>query len=173
MACQLAANHNWTLTHIDIKTVFLQGDRYDDTRNALTALPKEAGYPPHMAARMKKPAYGLNDAPRRWFNIIDASLRKYECVPTRGDRCTYVLYSKTHLAKGQVSNSKSESPQIAGDEMLDRMLHPFIGNNSKGYAPCGVICLHVDDLFMCGNSEFEERVLKRLRKDYTIGSEDI
>ena len=26
---------------------------------------------------------------------------------------------------------------------------------------------------MCGNSEFEERVLKRLRKDYTIGSEDI
>ena len=34
-------------------------------------------------------------------------------------------------------------------------------------------CLHVDNLFMCGNSEFEERVLKRLRKDYTIGSEDI
>ena len=53
------------------------------------------------------------------------------------------------------------------------MLHPFVGNNSQGYAPCGVICLHVDDLFMCGNTEFSERVLKRLRKDYTIGSEDI
>ena len=26
---------------------------------------------------------------------------------------------------------------------------------------------------MCGNHEFEERVLKRLRKDYTIASEDI
>ena len=97
MACQLAANHNWTLTHMDIKTAFLQGDRYDDTRNVLTALPKEAGYPPYMAARMKKPAYGLNDAPRRWFNIIDASLRNYECVPTRGDRCTYVLYSNCLL----------------------------------------------------------------------------
>ena len=69
MACQLAANHNWTLTHMDIKTVFLQGDRYDDTRNVLTALTKEAGYPPHMAARMKKPAYGLNDAPRRWLTL--------------------------------------------------------------------------------------------------------
>jgi len=173
MACQLAANHNWTLTHMDIKTAFLQGDRYDDTRNVLTALPKEAGYPPHMAARMKKPAYGLNDAPRRWFNIIDASLRNYECVPTRGDRCTYVLYSNTERASKQTTSSKSDQPQLAGNEMLDRMLHPFAGNNSRGYAPCGVICLHVDDLFMCGNSEFGDRVLKRLRKDYTIGSEDI
>ena len=63
MACQLAANHNWTLTHMDIKTAFLQGDRYDDTRNVLSALPKEAGYPPHMAARMKKPVMALTTPP--------------------------------------------------------------------------------------------------------------
>ena len=34
MACQLAAHHNWTLTHMDIKTAFLQGDRYDDNIRA-------------------------------------------------------------------------------------------------------------------------------------------
>ena len=92
MACQLAANHNWTLTHMDTKTVFLQGDRCDETRIVLTALPKEAGYPPHMAARMKKPAYGLRDAPMCWFNIIGAGLRQHECVPTRRDRCLYLRF---------------------------------------------------------------------------------
>ena len=88
--------------------------------------PYTSVYPPYMAARMKKPAYGLNDAPRRWFNIIDASLRNYECVPTRGDRCTYVLYSKTQRASHKPTVSKSERPQIAGNEMLDKILHPFM-----------------------------------------------
>ena len=37
----------------------------------------------------------------------------------------------------------------------------------------GDTVLAVDDLFMCGNHEFDERVLKRLRKDYPIGSEEI
>ena len=79
-----------------------------------------------MAARMQKPAYGLNDAPRRLFNIIDGSLRNYECVPTRGDRCTYVFYSKTHLAAKSVSSSKAELPKVADNDVLDRMPHPLI-----------------------------------------------
>ena len=45
------------------------------------------------AARMKKPAYGLHDAPRRWWNIVDKALLSYDLVPTRADPCTYVLYS--------------------------------------------------------------------------------
>ena len=67
----------------------------------------------------------------RWFNIIDASLRNYECVPTRGDRCTYVLYSKSQRASHTPAVSKPEQPQLAGNELLDKMLHPFIGNNSR------------------------------------------
>ena len=169
MACQLAADHSWTLSHMDIKTASPQGDRYDDTRNVLTALPKEAGHPPYMAARMrKKPAYGLNDAPRRWFNIIDHSLRSYGCVPTFGDRCTYVLYSSSCRASVDDRVSTETVSKVADNDMLDRMLDPFRGNNSKGFAPCGVICLHVDDLFMAGNKEFDTRVLKRLRTDYNI-----
>ena len=43
---------------------------------------------------MKKSAYGLNDAPRLWWNKLDRALRTMGLVPTRADRCCYVLYSK-------------------------------------------------------------------------------
>ena len=84
---------------MDLKTAFLQGKAYDETRNVLCALPKEAGHPWYMAAWMKKPAYGLNDAPRRWWNVVDEKLRSYGLVPTRADRCTYVLYHETSREK--------------------------------------------------------------------------
>ena len=161
-----------TLGSVDIKTAFLQGETYDDNRNLIVQLPPEAGHPWYMVARMKKPAYGLNDAPRRWFNIIDQSLRSYGCVPTRGDRCTYVLYSNSSRSSVDHRVSSETVSKVADNDMLDRMLDPFRGNNSKGFAPRGVICLHVDDLFMAGNKEFDTRVLKRLRTDYNIGSED-
>ena len=67
LQCQIAANNDWDLTHIDLKTAFLQGEAYDETRDVICQLPKEAGHPPWIAARLKKPAYGLNDAPRRWW----------------------------------------------------------------------------------------------------------
>ena len=95
MACQAAANNHWDIIHMDLKTAFLQGESYDESRNLICELPKEAGQPWYMVARMKKPAYGLNDAPRRWFNVVDKELRHAGCKPARGDRCTYVLYSKT------------------------------------------------------------------------------
>ena len=43
---------------------------------------------------MKKSAYGLNDAPRRWWQVVDKALLSYGLVPTRADRCTYILYGE-------------------------------------------------------------------------------
>ena len=80
-----------------------------------------------MVARMKKPAYGLNDAPRKWWNVVDAKLRSYGCVPTRADRCTYVLYSKS----ARISTEASvESPKTTLDggsytAALDSLLDPY------------------------------------------------
>ena len=92
LAAQVAANHHWSFYHMDLKTAFLQGESYDETRDLICQIPKEAGHPWYMAARMKKPAYGLNDAPRRWWNILDGKLQSYHLEPSRADRCTYVLY---------------------------------------------------------------------------------
>ena len=91
LAIQAASNKGWNTFHMDLKTAFLQGEAYDQTRDIICQIPPEMGYPPHIGARMKKPAYGLNDAPRRWWNILDSALRSYGLVPTRADR--FHLYS--------------------------------------------------------------------------------
>ncbi len=92
LACQLAASRLWHIGHIDLKTAFLQGEEYDSDRQVVCQLPPDVGAPPGTVAKLVRPAYGLNDAPRRWWNKIDQSLRTYGMIPTRADRCTYVLY---------------------------------------------------------------------------------
>ena len=82
-------------------------------RDVVCQLPPEAGHPPHIAARLKKPKYGMNDAPRRWWNILDEALRGDGMVPTRADRCCYVLYSLQsrkqaweHWIQGAIAHQK-------------------------------------------------------------------
>ena len=104
---QLAANSSWDFLHIDLKTAFLQGDTFDEHRDIVCQLPPEAGLPPHMGARLKRAAYGLNDAPRLWWNRLDKSLRSYGLVPSRADRCCYIVYQK-----GSKSDSDHKSAKM-------------------------------------------------------------
>ena len=55
---------------------------------------------------------------------------------------------------------------------MDYLLDPVAGSPSRGKTASGVVCLHVDDLFMSGDAEFH-RVCASLRKDFQVGSEDI
>ena len=64
-------------------------------KKVICQLPPQVGYPAHISASEKqRPAYGLNDAPRRWWNRLDTSLRSYGMISTRADRCCYVYNSK-------------------------------------------------------------------------------
>ena len=81
---QLTASESWHVGHVDLKTAFLQGEDYDVSRDVVCQPPAEFGLPHYMAARLKKAAYGMNDAPRRWWNRLDKSLRQYGLGPTRG-----------------------------------------------------------------------------------------
>ena len=170
---------------MDLKTAFLQGEAYDNTRDIICQLLPESGLPSYMGARMKKPAYGLNDAPRRWWNIVDAKLRLYGLVPTRADRCTYVLYSesKSREREDSATNDRTkesnkstiishERYSSSFEHAMDYLLDPVAGSPSRGKTASGVVCLHVDDLFMSGDAEFH-RVCASLRKDFQVGSEDI
>ena len=100
MTCQLAANQQCEIVHVELETTCLQGESYDIYRNVICQLPPEAGYPAHTGARLKRPAYGLNDAPRRWWNRLDTSWRSYGIIPTRADRCSYVYHSKSRNTTG-------------------------------------------------------------------------
>ena len=68
-----------------------------------TSMQPEVGTPQYLVqdvqapppgGRSQKPAHGMNDAPRRWWNILDKALRTYGMVPTRADRSCHVLCSK-------------------------------------------------------------------------------
>ena len=87
MSCQMAASKSWDLFHIALKTAFLEGHSNDVNRDVVCQLPPEASHPPYIAARLKKPAYGMNDALRRLWNILDKALRSYGMVPTRAFTC--------------------------------------------------------------------------------------
>ena len=58
----MAASQGWNLLHVDLKTAFLQRQSGDVNRDVVCQLPPEAGHPPYIAARLKKPAYGMNGA---------------------------------------------------------------------------------------------------------------
>ena len=70
MSCQMATSKSWTIFHIDFKTAFLRGQFHGVKRDVVCELPPEAGHPLYIAARLKKPAYDMNDATRRWWKIL-------------------------------------------------------------------------------------------------------
>ena len=200
LQCQAAANNDWDLTHIDLKTAFLQGEEYDSKRDVVCQLPPEAGLPDYMGARLKRAAYGLNDAPRLWFNKLDKKLTSYGLVPTRADRCCYVLYSekkKAHFQSDEVIDcspehlgpsiweanlssafraldikSQSQAKDLDIDGALELLLDPITGSKAHGKTVEGIVTIHVDDCFMCGTDKFMRDVVGKLRKDFQVGSED-
>ena len=177
LACQLAATNQWDVGHIDLKTAFLQGEEYDAARDVICQLPPEAGLPSYIGARLKKPAYGMNDAPRRWWNRIDGSLINDGMAPTRADRCVYDLYGDKNTSTGEArqlkkSNVTSQDYSEKVEQYMEKLLDPITGCPSEGKTVLGVICLHVDDLFMTGSKEFYSYIGQALRKEYQIGSED-
>ena len=110
---------------------------------------------------MKKSAYGLNDAPRRWWQVVDKALLSYGLVQTRADRCTYILYGER---KSSTSMTKKEpQKELVLEDALELLMNASVRNNSQGRKPEGFICLHVDDLYMAGSPEFEKRVLSKIR----------
>ena len=152
-------------------------------RDVVCQLPPEPGHPPFIASSLKKPAYGMNDASRRWWNILDKALCSYGMFPTRADRCCYVLYSIQSLERTWNQNSSTQWHDISNistkprvrteaDAVFEKMLDPIAGSPATGKSVAGIINLFVDDLFGTGGTEMEQRVLARLSKDFRIGLKD-
>ena len=95
-------------------------------------LPPEAGFKPWIAAGLKKPAYGLKDEPRRWWNKMNTALRIYGMKPTRPDRCTYVFYSEPLLRPSNTTFAKGVGQITPPDEATRKyFLDPVTGSAAK------------------------------------------
>ena len=158
----------------------------DVNRDVVCQMPPEAGHPPKISARLKKPAYGMNDTPLRWWHILDKALRTYGMIPTRADRCCHVLYSilsltraLEHLGQGAVAQQNDTKDAFTKsrehsemEATFEKTLDPIDGRKAGGKSVAGIINRFVDDLFGIGGNEMEQRVLTRLRKGFQVGSED-
>ena len=172
----------------NLKTAFLPGQSCDVNRDVVCQLPPEAGHPPYFAAAQKKFAYGMNDAPRRWWNILHKALCSHGMVPTRVDRCCYVLsslQSRKHAwehwgqkAIAQQNGTKdafTESREQAYMETaFERTLDPIAGSPATGKSVAGIINLFVDDLFGTGGNETTRfnQISKRLERCYLYRAEN-
>ena len=179
----MAANKSLNLFHIDLKTAFLQEQFYGVTRDVVCQLPPEAGHPPCIAARLKKPACGMNDATRRWWNVLDKAPCSYGVIPTRSDRCCMCC---TQPKRSSQIGTKS-APHMSMVQMTshsNRLCHHReMQHFRKRWIPLKEAQLQtnpwlesqklfVDDLFGTGATEMEQRILGRLGKDFQVGSED-
>ena len=129
LVAQCAANHYLDLFHLDLKTAFFWGGTLLSSRSVVVQLPPDIGLPPWMVGLFLRPVYGLNDAPRRWWNRLDKFLRSVGMEPTRADRCTYVAYdgiegkkNKSYLSTGSFSSEKEPEPEPPG-YVKDLALH--------------------------------------------------
>ena len=152
---------------MDLKTAFVQDEAYDQNRNIICQIPPEMGYPPHIGARMQRHAYGLNDAPRRWWNILDLALRSYGLVPTRADRCTHAYGEQLPKPTSTIEKTSSNTFDLEGTSWIQ-----FPVTTAKNRQVHGALSLHVDDLLLIVGDVFEKEILGRLRKDFQVGSED-
>ena len=131
-------------------------------------LPPGVGYPAHIGERLKRPAYGLNDAPRRWWNRLGTSLRSYGMIPTRADRCCYAYHSKQNA-----KTSTRETSQIQFDipeqvkKAIESLTDPISGSPSRGKRASGIICLHLDDICCVGDKEFHQNVVASIQNDFS------
>ena len=181
MSCQKAASKSWDLFHSDLRTAFLQGQSHDVNRDVVCQLPPEANHPPCIAARLKKPAYGMNDAPRRRWNILDKALRGCGMVPTRSDRCCYVNSPRKqaweHWVQGAIAQQTSTKDaftesreQSEMENAFEKTLDPRAGSPATGKSVARIIHLFVDALFGTRGNEMEQRVLTKLKLVQRIGT---
>ena len=101
--------------------------------------------------------YGLNDAPRRWWNRLDKFLVSIGLEPTRADRCTYVGYQGIESQKPKPYKAKlvQEEGSPFGEE--SSMYSDSAGSYLKEVALSALNCYAHDEDSQSTSDTAEER----------------
>ena len=119
---------------MDLKTAFLQGEHYNtESRSVIIQMPNDIGLPPWMVGVCLRPVYGLNDAPRRWWNRLDKFLVSIGLEPTRADRCTYVAYQGIEAQKQKYQGIEAQKQKPKKAKYVQEEGSPF-GEESSMYS---------------------------------------
>ena len=139
----VASNNGWSLFCSDISTAFLQGRKHPSHRTLWIKLPADARrvlniHESEKLMKLKKPMYGLCDAPRAWFLEARDRMLKLGAVPHPLDPCLFLLFDKTAADEMWTSQKNANGNVIVQPPLI------------------GMLGIHVDDILGCGNGSNEE-----------------
>eukprot|EP00253_Pinus_taeda_P008997 PITA_08997 len=116
----IAAQHKWKIYQIDVKSAFLNGVLKEEVY-----VEQPPGYEvegqEHKVCKLKKALYGLNQAPRAWYNRIDAYLIEngFDKCYTDSDWARSVDDRKStsgyvfHMGSGAISWASKKQPVVS------------------------------------------------------------
>ena len=166
LTCQYSCDKGWALGKYDLKTAFLQGFEYTDPSELVYFDPPPAmreyyGLEPDQVCIAKRSIYGLNDAPRRWFERLSNSLMAQGWERHWLDPCLFLKYT---TSKSQYTTT--ELPRFSDVESAgNRHMAGYTGRSC-----IGAIGIHVDDLLTTGTPQVLQELHAFLNADFTVGS---
>ena len=113
----LAAQNNWKIGTVDVKSAFLQGADID--RDAFVLPPKERRIP-GIVWKMIKRTYGFVDASRGFYLELEKTLLQLGCVVSMYDPAMYMLYRDDGKLGGLILTHVDDLLHGSGDEEFEK-----------------------------------------------------
>ena len=156
----ICANTGWSNFSADVSAAFLQGKEHPSHRTLWIKLPPDARRllgindkdGDKALMRLKKPMYGLCDAPRAWYSEARERITKLGAIVHPLDPCLFMAYDY-------------DAPEDTWTTQADDN-----GNNVKHPPLIGLFGLHVDDVLGCGNMHNKnfQAFLKSLKQTFNF-----
>ena len=154
---QLIASFGWSLMIADIEAAFLGGENLNRKQGTVLVRPTKDGIPgldQQDLIELRKPVYGLVDAPRLWWKSLTATLKDLQMEQSKLDSCVFYYRSPDRTISGVISFHVDDL-LIGGDQLfMEKVFQPL-----KAKYPFK----HVKH----GGGEFLGKVLKQ-NKDHSI-----
>jgi len=163
---QYSCDKNWDLMKDDLKTAFLQGFLYENAHERVyfhPSVPMREYYGLHHddVCVAKRSIYGLNDAPRRWYERLSACLMENGWERHWLDPCLFHKYDKP-------STPSHHQPRFGDISSAgNRHIHKY-----ENRTCIGSVGVHVDDLIRTGTPQVLRDLNALLDTIFTVGTRE-
>ena len=125
LSLAIAANEGWNIESIDVRSAFLQSNKIE--REVYVEPPKEFKKE-GLIWRLRKPAYGLNDAARAWYMALREELLNLGCKQSEIDKGAFRWMSQGVLGGFfilHVDDILTGGVEKFRQEVLDKLILKF------------------------------------------------
>ena len=113
---------NWEIHSLDVSSAFLQGEAI--SRNVFIRPPKEFREE-GCVWKLKKPLYGLNDAPRSWYNKVKKEMLSLGAMKSKYDDALFIWHNENGLY-GLLASHVDDFTFGGADEFMNNVIGVFM-----------------------------------------------